>query len=292
MIPRVLRECSQWLVWKYREKKERNGKTRIIKMPYNPKNEKPAKVDDPTTWGTYTEACKVAYLYDGLGFVFTGNDPFVGIDIDHCIDENGHISDDAVKIMQQFDSYSEKSPSGTGLHIIITGSIKDGRHGLRRDSIEIYAQDRYFTVTGHIIHNAPVRDGQAAMDEIIAQIAPLQEKEKKPKKTRKYREDSESEGSPQVLRRSDEKLLKALFKQKNGDLLQALYNGEDAWTGDRSRDDLYFCWNINFRNGNDLEQTDRIFRASGRMRDKWDEVHWSDGTTYGQRTLARSYNKG
>ena len=96
---------------------------------------------------------------------------------------------------------------------------------------------------------------------------------------------------PAVLKGSDEKLLEALFKQKNGRILQALYNGEDAWTGDRSRDDLYFCWNVNFRNGNDLAQTDRIFRASGRMRDKWDEVHWSDGTTYGQRTLARSYNK-
>ena len=93
------------------------------------------------------------------------------------------------------------------------------------------------------------------------------------------------------MKGSDEKLLEALFKQKNGRILQALYNGEDAWTGDRSRDDLYFCWSVNFRNGNDLDQTDRIFRASGRMRDKWDEVHWSDGTTYGQRTLARSYNK-
>lgn len=138
-------------------------------------------------------------------------------------------------------------------------------------------------MTGNAILDAPIQNGQAVLDELVSRIAPAVKQEKKPAGRKK--------AEPAVLRGSDEKLLEALFKQKNGRILQALYNGEDAWTGDRSRDDLYFCWNVNFRNGNDLAQTDRIFRASGRMRDKWDEVHWSDGTTYGQRTLSRSYNK-
>ena len=51
-------------------------------------------------------------------------------------------------------------------------------------------------------------------------------------------------------------------------------------------------WQINFINGNDLAQTDRIFRNSGRMRDKWDTVHFSNGMTYGQRTLEKSINQG
>lgn len=280
MIPRVLRECAQWVVWQY---VERNG--RNVKMPYNPNTGKPAKVNDPLTWGTYSQACSVAYRYDGLGFVFTENDPFVGIDMDHCIDEEGHIEKDAQDLIKKLDSYSEKSPSGAGLHIIITGCIKDGRKGLRKETIEVYAQDRYFTVTGNAVNQAPVRDGQDVLDDLVSRIAPAAKK-KKPKKSAE-RQNME----PAVLKSSDEKLLAVLFAQRNGDVLQALYNGEDAWTGDRSRDDLYFCWNINFRNGNDLVQTDRIFRASGRMRAKWDEVHWSDGTTYGQRTLARSYNK-
>lgn len=275
MIPKVLREYCQWVVWKYTEK---NG--RMVKMPYDPKSGKAAKVNNPLTWASYSEACRAAYLYDGLGFVFTEHDPFVGIDIDHCIDPNGQISDAAMDFLKRFDSYSEKSPSKTGIHIIVTGQLRDGRKGIRKEEIEIYAQDRYFTVTGQMINNAPIRDGQHVLDDIASRIQP----QKKQEQSRKI--------SPSILKESDEKLLQRLFKQKNGNILQALYNGEDAWTGDCSRDDLYFCWNINFRNGNDLVQTDRIFRSSGRMRKKWDEVHWSDGTTYGQRTLERSYNRG
>lgn len=256
----------------------------MVKMPYDPKSGKAAKVNDPLTWASYSDACRAAYLYDGLGFVFTEHDPFVGIDIDHCIDQTGKISDAAIDILKQFNSYSEKSPSKTGIHIIVTGQLKDGRKGIRKEDIEIYVQDRYFTVTGDAINASPVQDGQAILDDLTSKILsqPLQQNKKSAPK----------ELIKSTLKESDEKLLEKLFKQKNGDILQALYNGEDAWTGDCSRDDLYFCWNINFRNGNDLAQTDRIFRSSGRMRKKWDEVHWSDGTTYGQRTLERSYNRG
>ena len=88
MIPKVLREYCQWVVWKYTEK---NG--RMVKMPYDPKSGKAAKVNDPLTWATYSEACRVACHYDGLGFVFTKDAPFVGIDIDHCIDEQENINE-------------------------------------------------------------------------------------------------------------------------------------------------------------------------------------------------------
>ena len=58
-----------------------------------------------------------------------------------------------------------------------------------------------------------------------------------------------------------------------------------------SEDDLYFCWCVNARNGNDLDQTDRIFRSSGRMRKKWDERHYANGDTYGYQTLLKSRAK-
>ncbi|WP_418937088.1 hypothetical protein, partial [Megasphaera massiliensis] len=194
-----------------------------------------------------------------------------------------NINENATNLLHKCNSYSEKSPSKKGIHIIVTGQLKDGRKGIRKEDIEIYGQDRYFTVTGDAINDVPVRDGQKILDSLTSKLVspPPQKKSQSAPKTIKAE-----------LRESDERLLEKLFKQKNGDILQALYNGEDAWTGDRSRDDLYFCWNINFRNDNDLAQTDRIFRSSGRMRSKWDEKHWSDGTTYGQRTLERSYNKG
>lgn len=179
MIPRALRECAQWVVWKTFIKRQ-GKKVKKVKMPYDPKTGKPAQVNNPLTWGTYSEACRAAYRYDGLGFVFTADDPFVGIDIDHCIDEDGHIRKDAQKLVDRFDSYCEKSPSGTGLHIIIAGRFKDGQRGIRKDAIEVYAQDRYFTVTGNAILDAPIRNGQVALDELVSRIAPAVKEEKKP----------------------------------------------------------------------------------------------------------------
>ena len=82
MIPRALRECAQWVVWKTFIKRQ-GKKVKKVKMPYDPKTGKPAQVNNPLTWGTYSEACRAAYRYDGLGFVFTADDHFVGVDIDH-----------------------------------------------------------------------------------------------------------------------------------------------------------------------------------------------------------------
>jgi len=180
MIPRALRECAQWVVWKTFIKRQ-GKKVKKVKMPYDPKTGKPAQVNNPLTWGTYSEACRAAYRYDGLGFVFTADDPFVGIDIDHCIDDDGRIREDAQELVDRFESYCEKSPSGTGLHIIITADgLKDGRRGIRTDDIEVYAQDRYFTVTGNAILDVPIQNGQAVLDELVSRIAPAVKQEKKP----------------------------------------------------------------------------------------------------------------
>jgi len=33
---------------------------------------------------------------------------------------------------------------------------------------------------------------------------------------------------------------------------------------------------------------DRLFRQSGLLREKWDEVHFADGSTYGEKTIERA----
>ena len=278
-IPEELREYAQWVCWKIVKRKEK-GRVKKIKVPFDPKNGQPAKVNDPLTWGTYEEACRAACDYDGLGFVFTEQDPFIGIDIDHCV-EDMVLTKDAYRIMKSLGSYSEISPSGRGLHIIVTGIIRDGRKGARNDKIEIYSANRFFTVTGNCILWAPINNGQDVLDYLMDVVLPA------PAPV-----DASPAPSAPKLTLDDAQVLKKLFSQKNKELMIRLYNGEDAMYGDTSRDDLYFCWQINFINGNDLAQTDRIFRNSGRMRDKWDTVHFSNGKTYGQRTLEKSINQG
>ena len=83
-IPEELTLLVQWVVWNGID----NGK-KIKKVPVDPKTGKPASVSDPSTWGSFEQAVS-AYQergYSGIGFVFTKNDPYVGIDLDHCFND-------------------------------------------------------------------------------------------------------------------------------------------------------------------------------------------------------------
>jgi putative DNA primase/helicase len=101
------------------------------------------------TWSAFEEALE-AYEngeYAGLGFVFCSGDPYTGVDLDHCVDENGEIGLWALEIVRYLDSYIELSATGTGLHIIVRGDVPNRRKG----DVEIYSSKRFFTVTGHVV---------------------------------------------------------------------------------------------------------------------------------------------
>ena len=55
----------------------------------------------------------------GVGFVLTETDPFVAIDIDNCVSA-GELSPEAQVIVNCVHSYTEISPSGHGLRILVT----------------------------------------------------------------------------------------------------------------------------------------------------------------------------
>jgi putative DNA primase/helicase len=107
-----------------------------------------ASVTDPSTWGTFDAALAdyAAARCDGIGFVL--GDGWVGVDLDKCRDpQSGDIAPKALAVVRGLNSYTEVSPSGTGLHIICRGTLPPG--GRRNGGIELYDRDRYFTVTGH-----------------------------------------------------------------------------------------------------------------------------------------------
>ena len=148
-IPEQLTERPQWVCWRL---ETRDGKP--TKVPYTPGTERRASSTDLMTWATFEEAL-AAYEageppYDGIGFVFCSADPFVGIDLDDCRDpENGEIASWARDIIDSVaDSHVEASPSGTGVHIIVEGSMKDC---VKTKKVEIYGQDRFFTMTGRTL---------------------------------------------------------------------------------------------------------------------------------------------
>jgi putative DNA primase/helicase len=146
-IPQELKDLPQWVGWKG-EKNPKNPK-KLKKIPIDPKTGRFASVTNPQTWGSYDDAIKLLKngSVDGIGFVFTENDPYVGIDLDNCINKKtGEINPKAQKIIDSFGSYTEVSPSGKGVHIIVKGNLPG--KGKNADNVEIYNKSRYFTVTG------------------------------------------------------------------------------------------------------------------------------------------------
>lgn len=172
-IPLELRQLPQWVCWKY----EDIGAKKPTKVPYDPKTGKMASTDDPTTWSAFEVAFNAAALgnYSGIGFVFTANDPYAFIDLDDTrflADGSPNPTREAdlerqLKIFTEFNSYSEVSPSGQGLHIIIRGSIPAGR---RRNGIEVYSTGRYATMTGNVHLNVPIVDAQDKLMQLWEQI--------------------------------------------------------------------------------------------------------------------------
>jgi putative DNA primase/helicase len=143
-IPDELKKRPQWVCWRYAMQA---GKW--TKHPYNPRTGRKASTTDLMTWSRF-ETVFDAYasgIYDGVGFVLSSGDPYTGVDLDGCRDpESGELAAWAAEIVRELDSYTELSPSGKGLHVVVRGKVPKA---LKRPRIEMYSMERYFTVTGH-----------------------------------------------------------------------------------------------------------------------------------------------
>jgi putative DNA primase/helicase len=141
-IPEELRVRPQWVVWKAVGHKP-------DKVPYSARSGRKASSTDLLTWSTFQEALE-AYEngeYAGLGFVFSSADPYTGIDLDDCVNADGEIALWALEIVRYFDSYTELSATGSGLHIIVRGDVPNRR----KREVEVYSSKRFFAVTGHVV---------------------------------------------------------------------------------------------------------------------------------------------
>jgi hypothetical protein len=160
-IPDDLKRKKQWICWRY---EERDGKA--VKVPIAPwvtGDTQPASVTDPNNIATFAQAITYAEKFNcGIGFVFFRGAGVTGIDLDH-IDEN--LKDEADEILKKANSYAEYSPSCKGIHIIGCGVVNKP---IKKPGLEIYSEDRFFTVTGHHVEGTPttLNNIQALLDEL------------------------------------------------------------------------------------------------------------------------------
>src|SRR5688572_7128084 len=115
-VPKELVNCHQWVLWKT---VERDGQK--TKLPFQT-NGQLAKTNEPDTWRDFQTVLSGIDGFDGPGFVFSADDPFLGIDLDGCRDlTTGIVSGWAKEIVTRFGSYAELSPSQTGIKIFASG---------------------------------------------------------------------------------------------------------------------------------------------------------------------------
>ncbi len=272
-IPEELITFPQWVAWK--DKKRPNGK--IGKIPINPITGSFAKTSDPTTWGSFENA--VEYFENnrlkGVGFVFSEDDSFVGIDLDNCISaDTGEIEPHALEIINRFDSYTEISPSGKGVHIIAKGNLPFGWR--KNGNVEIYDNGRYFTITGNLL------DGSSKI------IAARSEEIKGFHKSNSAQPESAAESTKHQLGIEDANLIEKAKFAENGKKFSRLWEGNSSNYRSSSEADLALCKMLSFWTDCNSTGIDRLFRQSGLYRTKWDKTHSAEGSTYDQVTIQKA----
>lgn len=142
------------------------------KIPMQALRPEPASASDPDTWSSYEDARQAveAGHYDGVGFVFREGGGLVGLDIDAAF-EDRLLTPLGAELILACKSYTERSRSGRGLHILLSGELPfHGRNN--RQGVEIYRSRRYFILTGDVMFYRKISGNQPAIERILERHFP------------------------------------------------------------------------------------------------------------------------
>jgi len=226
-------------------------------------------VTNPATWVSYMTAVGFTTLHPdtGLGFVISGDDGIVGIDIDHCL-VDGKVTDSRIQqISDRIKTYAEVSPSGTGLHIYVRGQWPEGaRNKVKLDggiAIEVYDRNRYFTVTGNRFgESTEVTGDQHLLDYLYEEF---------------FKRESD-DGNPQIepLQLNMVEIPTCILEQivkhaEESPVFAGLWSGTDR-SGDESSDDMRLLYRLAPLCDNNPDVMAAAFLASPYVQSK-DEAH-------------------
>lgn len=201
-------------------------------------------------------------IIDGFTFVMLDSN-YIVIDLDdHVI--NGVLSERAAKMVKWFDSYTELSQSGEGLHILIKCEVKPVKTKIQYKKLDVEILCDWCVLTGNVIANsnkiATISDEK--LNKAIGWFKQLNEtKTVKPV----------SQKLPIALQQNDDMVLarflakcpySSLFYGK-GDL-----DNDDSHSADRM--DYSLAKNFNYWTNNNVEQTIRLMWRSELVRDRWE----------------------
>lgn len=260
-FPAELLSLPQWVAWRI---DERDGKP--TKLPINARTGRLALSNAPSTWATFDEVLPYARAHEmGAGFVFAATDPYAGLDLDRCI-VDGRILPWAWAMVQALDSYTEVSPSGTGLKVIVKATLPPGRRGWG-DGHGMYDRARFFTLTGYRLPDVSgaIEARQAQIETLHAGLFPPAPPVDK--------------AAPTPLRDWDDaEVVRRAMAAANGHKFAQLWLNKGHGYTSESEADAALCSMLSFWVGADEGRLESLFRQSGRMRPKWERASYRDKT--------------
>ena len=272
-----LKTQKLWFCWNYETRKGK--KTKVPVSAFGTATGTNAAYEH--TWVTYDEASAAAQEHGNSGVGFKIPDGYFFLDIDHK-----DVTDPYVQLLlERFDSYTERSVSGGGIHIygkcdasrIPTYTDKDGKLWLDKtyytknpnNETELYSgalTNRFAVYTGDVIRDVPLRD---CTDALLVTL------DKNMRRKQKERYSEKRDGGDKELF----DLVGSLLKQKNGEKFRKLYaDGDISDYGSQSEADCALCAMIAFRTGPDPALIDTVFRSSALYREKWERDDYRDAT--------------
>jgi hypothetical protein len=222
--------------------------------------------------------------HNGIGFVLTPEIGISFIDLDHCIGPEHHVEAWAKDVILELDSYTELSPGGDGIHILISATLPpDAKHekamGDRapddpkgKGKIELYDNKRYLTFTGKRLsgyrENTPlvIERRQHELDRLYAGLFPPLV-------------NNNGNGTRPHVALTDRELIDMAMNARNGAKFSRLWNGDMSdWDNNHSRADLALCCMLAFWTAKDAIRMDALFRQSALNRQKWDRPDYLERT--------------
>ncbi len=246
-VPTLIEKFGKQKCWVNWVLETREGKT--TKVPLGSSTDK-------DTWSTYDDLPNK----ENIGLMFGLKKLLLGIDIDHCL-ENGIIVGERTqaitKLLAEANTYTEVSPSGTGLHLFVELEEPLDLISNRKDGYECYTTGRYFTVTNKPYGtDKPVRKVSADVANDLLKIIGYPWK-KEPAKPRKQTTTASAASL------DDDTILKKMFASKAGDKIKALYNGDiSAYGNDESSADMALCSHLSFWFGGNADKIEAIWLSS------------------------------
>jgi len=253
-----MKNCSQWIVT--------NGK-----IPEG-------NAHDPKNWKTYEAAAAAG---KNVGFVFTENDPYFFIDIDHCIGDNGRLSPLAAKLCSFFaGAYVEKSQSGLGIHIVGRcpgASFPAHRCKNSALGLELYTEKRFMLYTGN-------GEGDANLDCADKLQQFVTEYMQPPVTSTRLADDVRAEWDGYT---DDDELIRAALAQRSAAAAFGGVTFADLWNNnvqvlskhyprgggddyDASAADAALASHLAYWTGCDEARIERLMLRSQLVRDKWE----------------------